>query len=228
MDVEEFETNEYEWDNNNAPNTGRAETSVLYLLTKRVMDVVLSALALTVFSPFLLLIALTIKLTSKGPVVFKQCRVGVSGKLFVFYKFRSMVNGADNLHDYLTPDLLKIYKTNRKIIGDPRVTRFGGFLRRTSLDELPQLVNVLKGEMSLVGPRPLLPEEIKMYGSTFEKYISVRPGLTGLWQLKGRDMTVMTERARFDDEYIQKKNFTYDLNIIIQTFGSVLLGRGAC
>jgi lipopolysaccharide/colanic/teichoic acid biosynthesis glycosyltransferase len=202
--------------------------SFIYLLVKRMFDIVCSLLAIVILSPLFLIVVVAIRLTSEGPAIYKQNRVGRNGKLFSMHKFRSMVNGADNLSAHLTPELLEHYKVNRKISNDPRITKTGNILRRTSLDELPQILDIFKGDMSVVGPRPLLPDEIDMYGRVYDAYISLKPGLTGLWQVKCRHLTSMNDRARFDYEYLQNKSMVYDLSLIFKTVGVVFSKKGAC
>lgn len=205
---------------------------------KRAMDVLGSSMLLLFVSPILLLIALIIKLTSRGPILFRQTRVGRYGQKFVFLKFRSMYLNCDaGLHkDYVTkfiagrPDVLKddngkhIYKIKH----DPRVTPFGDFLRRTSLDELPQLINVLKGEMSLVGPRPALPYEVARYQLWHRRrFLESKPGITGLWQVRGRSRLTFDEMVRLDLEYCRKASLALDLQILLQTPSAVVSGNGA-
>jgi lipopolysaccharide/colanic/teichoic acid biosynthesis glycosyltransferase len=219
---------EYGYSGRLSPIEEVSKDSFIYLLVKRMFDLICSLLAIVVFSPFFLIVAVAIRLTSEGPAIYKQNRIGRNEKLFSIYKFRSMVNGADNLCAHLTPELLEHYKINRKISNDPRVTKVGKILRRTSLDELPQILNIFIGDMSIVGPRPLLPDEIEMYGRVYDAYISVKPGLTGLWQVKSRHLTSMNDRARLDYEYLQNKSLIYDLSLIFKTVGTVLSGKGAC
>jgi lipopolysaccharide/colanic/teichoic acid biosynthesis glycosyltransferase len=229
MNVKEFELQiEYEWAREKTLDVKEIKSLAIYLIAKRMLDIICSLMALVALSPLFLILAVVIRLTSRGSAIYKQNRVGRDGSLFPIYKFRSMVNGADNLSIYLTPELQEYYKINRKISDDPRVTKVGKILRRTSLDELPQIINIFKGEMSIVGPRPLLPDEIEMYGKSFERYASIKPGLTGLWQIKSRSRTSMIDRAMLDNEYFKKKNFTYDLSILVKTVGVVLSRKGAC
>lgn len=201
--------------------------SAVYRIVKRTMDVVCSALAILLLSPLLLLVGAAIRLTSAGPAVYKQQRMGYGGKPFTIYKFRTMFAGADNLREFLPDDLLKVYAVNRKLANDPRITPLGRALRATSMDELPQLFNILNGEMSIVGPRPMLWDEIGMYGENYKQYITVKPGLTGLWQIKSRNKTTMPERARLDLEYIQNKSLAYDNVILLKTVKAVLTRKGA-
>jgi lipopolysaccharide/colanic/teichoic acid biosynthesis glycosyltransferase len=198
-----------------------------YEAIKRGLDIVLSGLALLVLSPFWLLIAVIIKLQDGGPIFFIQERVGEGEQHFRFYKFRSMVRDADRLKAQLAalnehPDQ-RTFKMRR----DPRVTRFGRLLRCSSLDELPQLWNVLKGDMTLVGPRPALPQEVALYTAEDRRRLAVKPGLTCLWQINGRARLPFAEQVRLDVEYIEARSLTLDLEILARTIPAVLSGRGA-
>lgn len=193
---------------------------------KRIMDICLAVVLLVFDLPFMLAIAVIIKLSSKGPVIFRQTRIGSDGRSFEMMKFRSMVAGA--------PLQRKILERRNeasgpifKIRDDPRITSFGRFLRRTSLDELPQIFNVLKGEMSMVGPRPPLPEEVSRYKSHHLKRLAVRPGVTGLWQVSGRDRRDFEDMAKLDLYYIENWSGWMDLKIILKTIPVVLSRRGA-
>ena len=229
MDAKNFDmTSDMGYYNEKPKIQRQSKDSIIYISLKRLTDLTCSVLAIILFMPLFLMIALGVKLSSKGPVFYKQDRVGKNGRLFTIYKFRTMIVGAENLSLYLAPELIAHYKIHRKINNDPRVTRLGRFLRMTSLDELPQVLNILKGDMSLVGPRPLLPDEIDMYGSIFNVYITVRPGLTGLWQVKSRYKTILRDRARLDYEYLQNRGAFYDLSILFKTVGAVLSKKGAC
>ncbi|MDY0018506.1 MAG: undecaprenyl-phosphate glucose phosphotransferase [Anaerolineae bacterium] len=196
------------------------------LLFKRIFDVVGALLALTLFSPFLALIALAIKLDSPGPVIFSQERVGEGGRRFHIYKFRSMRKGAEE-------ELERLRELNEadgplfKIREDPRLTRIGVFLRHTSLDELPQLLNVLKGEMSLVGPRPPLAVEVEQYQPWHKQRLSVPPGMTGLWQVSGRSELAFDEMVLLDIYYIEHWSPWLDFTILLRTIPKVVLGEGA-
>jgi lipopolysaccharide/colanic/teichoic acid biosynthesis glycosyltransferase len=190
--------------------------------------IVLGSAPLTL--PVLLLIALSVKLTSPGPVLFKQRRYGRGGWKFTLVKFRTMtVDAHETLYDHLDRDFdhADQWTRNRKLRNDPRVTWMGRWLRKLSLDELPQLWNVLKGEMSLVGPRPLPVCERHLYGPTFPVYCRVRPGLTGLWQVSGRSDLPYEQKALLDAEYVCRRGLWFDLRLILQTVGVVLRGRGA-
>jgi lipopolysaccharide/colanic/teichoic acid biosynthesis glycosyltransferase len=206
---------------------------------KRVIDVMGRALALIVLSPVLLAISLLIKLTSKGPVLFRQPRVGQHGKEFIFLKFRSMYVDSDGTlnRDYVTdfiagraPMLTSADGKARayKVINDPRVTPFGRFLRKTSLDELPQLINVLRGEISLVGSRPPLPYELGCYHIWhFRRIIEIKPGITGLWQVCGRSKTSFDDMVRLDLRYATSWSLWLDFMILLKTPGVVISGDGA-
>ncbi|MEO1209956.1 MAG: undecaprenyl-phosphate galactose phosphotransferase WbaP [Cyanobacteria bacterium J06638_20] len=180
--------------------------------------------------PLFLLIAILIRLDSPGPIFYGQTRIGQNGQHFKAWKFRSMVVNADKaLKDYLVnhPELKEDWVTNQKLRNDPRVTRIGRFLRQTSLDELPQLWNILRGEMSLVGPRPIVDEEVEKYGDKFGLYTKVTPGLTGLWQVSGRNNLAYEERVSLDAYYVRNWSVWLDVYILIRTIWVVLSGEGA-
>ncbi|MEY2398613.1 MAG: hypothetical protein QOJ00_1787 [Actinomycetota bacterium] len=196
---------------------------------KRVLDVAIASAALVVLLPVLLVIALAIFITSPGRVSFRQTRIGLNGDGFQIFKFRTMVRDAERR---LVTDakLREIYLANDHKVPahlDTRVTRLGRFLRKTSLDELPQLVNVIKGQMSLVGPRPVVPSELFRYGRYSSLYQSVRPGVTGLWQASGRSTLRYDERVKLDADYVQNWSFSRDLKIILKTIPAVLRSHGA-
>ncbi len=198
-------------------------------MLKRSSDIVGAALLLVVLSPVMLLIYIMIRKT--GPqAVFSHQRVGERGKSFGCLKFRTMVvNAQEVLDELLKNDEIarKEWEKDFKLKSDPRITRIGAFLRKTSLDELPQLFNVLKGEMSLVGPRPVVDEEIKRYGYGAEYYVSVRPGMTGLWQVNGRNDVDYGERIDMDVEYVKCWSFLKDIEILFKTVGVVFGKSGA-
>jgi exopolysaccharide biosynthesis polyprenyl glycosylphosphotransferase len=193
---------------------------------KRLFDVVSASGALVLLSPVFAAIALAIKLDSPGPVVYRSWRVGEGGRLFRFLKFRSMVQGADAIRESLQ-HLNEVDGPVFKMARDPRITRVGAFLRRTSLDELPQLWNVLSGDMSLVGPRPPLEEEVLQYEPWQLRRLSVRPGLTCLWQISGRSHIGFDEWMRLDLEYIERRSFALDIKILLRTVPAVVSGTGA-
>lgn len=213
---------------------------MLYDFAKRVVDILGSIFGLVLLSPFLLIIAIAIKFDSKGPIFADTPqRVGRDGKLFKMYKFRSMFIGShDILHNNPKyKDLLEKYKKNSyklAINEDPRITRVGKFLRRTSIDELPQLINIFKGEMSLVGPRAYYPfelEEQQIKHPQSRKYVKIiltgKPGLTGLWQVSGRSGINFDKRVKIDAEYIIRHSILLDFLIILKTIPAVLSGKGA-
>lgn len=202
-----------------------------YRVSKRIMDVVLT-LALALPSLILLCaICIAIRLTSAGPVFYRHTRVGKDGNRFELWKVRSMVtDGEQVLTEYLAnhSEARQEWELTQKLKYDPRVFRVGHWLRKTSLDELPQLLNVIRGEMSLVGPRPITPEEISRYGAASELYKSVLPGMTGLWQVSGRSDTSYQERIALDERYIKSCSMWFDLRILIRTIPTLLLGKGSC
>lgn len=203
---------------------------ITYSFLKRTVDITASATVLLLLSPVFLVTSLAIRKDSDGPAMFTQKRIGKDGKLFEIYKFRTMVPDADKkLFELLDKDekAREEYKVNKKLKNDPRITKVGNFLRKTSIDELPQLINVLKGDMSLVGPRPYLPREKEDMGDYYNTIIESKPGITGLWQVSGRSNTTFEERLHFDEEYNEKKSFTYDMGLLVKTVGSVVKGDGA-
>lgn len=195
-------------------------------LLKRLTDVVIAALVLLLALPLMALIALAIKLDSPGPVLFRQTRVGQHGRPFTLYKFRSMRQGAEEEQARLM-SLNEASGPLFKIRNDPRLTRIGRILRRTSLDELPQLFNVLKGEMSLVGPRPPVPSEVEQYQPWHRQRLEVAPGITGLWQVSGRSDLDFDEMCLLDLYYIESWSFWMDVQIILRTIPALIFGRGA-
>ncbi len=204
-------------------------------LLKRSIDIIGSTLALILLSPVFLIIALLIKFTSRGSVFYSQKRVGQYGRLFNFYKFRSMYQGSDSSrHQAYVAKLIAGSKDalqengSYKLVNDPRITPLGRFLRKTSLDELPQFMNVLCGDMSLVGPRPPLPYECACYQQWHKRRVlEIQPGLTGLWQIKGRSRTTFNEMVRMDIGYAKSRTILHDINIIVQTPVAMFSGQGA-
>ena len=196
------------------------------LAVKRLLDVLVSILALTLAAPFWLLIPIAIKLDSPGPVLFNQVRIGRAGRPFVVHKFRSMVVDAEEQKDSLR-SLNEADGPLFKIKEDPRTTRVGRLIRRTSLDELPQFLNVLKGDMSLVGPRPALPEEVAQYEEWHKRRLEASPGITGLWQVSGRSLVGFEEMVLLDTFYCENWSFGLDLKILFKTIPRVILGEGA-
>jgi lipopolysaccharide/colanic/teichoic acid biosynthesis glycosyltransferase len=206
-----------------------------HLAFKRVVDILGSLTAIGLFSPIMLGVAIAVKLTSKGPVLFKQKRVGHHGRTFRFLKFRSMRCDTDeNIHKEFVATFISGQAEGKqsglyKIAKDPRLTPIGEFLRRTSLDELPQFLNVLMGDMSIVGPRPPIPYEVERYSPWHRRRLmSVKPGITGLWQVTGRSRVTFDEMVRLDLEYTRTWSPWLDLKIMLKTPGAVLGGSGAC
>jgi Undecaprenyl-phosphate galactose phosphotransferase WbaP len=200
------------------------------LRVKRVFDALLSAGFIVLTLPLAALIALAIRLETRGPVFFRHTRIGRNHRPFRLWKFRSMVTNADALLDeYLRnhPELLEEWTLTHKLKQDPRVTRVGRLLRRSSLDELPQLWNVLRGDMSMVGPRPIVEAEIEKYGGAARLYLRVPPGLTGLWQISGRNDTSYRQRVDLDTRYICNWSIGLDLLVLLKTIRVVVLGHGA-
>lgn len=196
----------------------------------RVLDIALILLAAPYILLALIILVFLIKLDSPGPVFFRQIRIGRLGRKFAVYKFRTMVQNADQvLQDYLdkSPELKVEWLATHKLKQDPRVTRLGALLRTWSLDELPQLWNVIIGDMSLVGPRPIVDAEVEKYGKCFELYIQVRPGLTGLWQVSGRNNTTYERRVELDEYYVRNRSLKLDLQILLKTVLVVLKKDGA-
>ena len=194
---------------------------------KRLMDIVLSILAILVFSPVFLLTGLLIKITSPGPIIFSQVRVGRYGRHFKFYKFRSMYIDAEARK----AELMKLNESGDGVIfkmkRDPRITPVGRFIRKFSIDELPQLFNVLLGDMSLVGPRPPLPSEVRTYTLEERKRLNITPGITCLWQVSGRSELPFSKQIALDKEYIASRSAWKDFLILLRTIPAILTGRGA-
>jgi undecaprenyl-phosphate galactose phosphotransferase len=198
-------------------------------LKKRLFDIVFSAFVLIFFSPLFLLLALLAKLSTGSPL-FSQERVGKGGKPFRCYKFRTMVKEADKqLIELLkNPEIKEEWEKTQKLKNDPRITNFGFFLRKTSLDELPQFWNVLKGDLSVVGPRPVLPEEVsKHFKEKAPKILSIKPGLTGIWQTSGRNRLDYKKRVKLDYFYVEKQNFALDLKLILKTIPKMVMNNDA-
>lgn len=197
---------------------------------KRCFDLAFTLLSLPVALPLAVLIGILIKLDSPGPMLIRVRRLGRNHSSFYKYKFRTMVVDAEKvLQELLTSDdnIRREYQATYKIANDPRITRFGRFLRKTSLDELAQILNVVRGEMSWVGPRDILESELAMYGEFGEKFVTAKPGITGLWQVSGRSRLPYSERVRLDMEYLDNMSLLLDSKIILRTVPVVLLGDGA-
>lgn len=206
----------------NIPDNNNFKKSLMYFVGKRIIDILGSLFGIIVLGPLMIIVAFIIKLTSEGPVIFVQKRVGKDGKIFNMYKFRSMVNNAEKLLDGLM-DKNEMSGPVFKIKDDPRITKIGKFIRKTSIDELPQLFNVLKGEMSLVGPRPNLPREVVHFTERQKFKFIAKPGLTCYWQVMGRNKIEFNEWIELDIKYIQERNIWIDIMLIFKTF-KVLFG----
>jgi Undecaprenyl-phosphate galactose phosphotransferase WbaP len=201
-----------------------------YRVVKRVMDILLVILAIPILVPALFIVGLIVKLTSPGPAFFSHRRICRDGAFFSMWKFRTMcVNSSDVLEQYLSkhPKARAEWAKSHKLRHDPRITPVGLFLRRFSLDELPQVWNVLRGQMSLVGPRPIVAAEVEKYADSFEYYCRVKPGITGLWQVSGRSKLTYDERVALDRRYVTRWSLFSDLKILLSTFKSVVNRDGA-
>lgn len=203
------------------------EDKPVYDFVKRFADIACSAIAIILLSPFFIIISIAIKATSKGPAIFVHKRVGKNGKEIGIYKFRSMVMNAEELIKEFTPEQKAEFQKNFKLENDPRITKIGKFLRKTSLDELPQLFNVLKGDLSLVGPRPIIQKETEIYGEYKKMLLSVKPGLTGFWAANGRSSTSYKRRRAMEIYYVKNRSLLFDIKILFKTVISVFKGEGA-
>ena len=199
----------------------------VYIKIKRVIDVILASVALILLSPLFAIIAIAIKIDSKGPVFFAHKRIGKNGKIIKLYKFRSMVINAEELIKSFTPEQMRDYKENYKLTNDPRITKVGKFLRKTSLDELPQLINIINGDLSIIGPRPVVADELEKYGVNKDKFLSVTPGLTGYWAANGRSNTTYEQRMEMELYYIDNLSLKMDIKVFFKTILSVLKKEGA-
>jgi lipopolysaccharide/colanic/teichoic acid biosynthesis glycosyltransferase len=206
---------------------------------KRVLDIIAASIVLVLAAPFAAIVALLIKLSSPGPVLFRQTRIGENGREFQFYKFRSMRVGNDDsrhrqyIKAFIEGDEQELRRLQGgtkiyKMTSDDRVTPVGKFLRRTSLDELPQLINVLRGEMSMVGPRPHLPYEVELYKDWHRRRLQGLPGITGWWQIHGRSRVPFDEAVRMDIWYLEHQSLVLDIRIMCRTITKATVGRGAC
>jgi bacterial sugar transferase family protein len=199
----------------------------VYIKIKRVIDVIFASIALILLSPVFAIIAIAIKIDSKGPVFFTHKRIGKNGNIIKLYKFRSMVINAEELIKSFTPEQMREYKENYKLTNDPRITKVGKFLRKTSLDELPQLINIINGDLSIIGPRPLVADELEKYGVNKDKFLSVTPGLTGYWAANGRSNTTYEQRMEMELYYIDNLSLKMDIKVFFKTILSVLKKEGA-
>ena len=199
----------------------------LYSIIKKIMDLILSLIGLILLIPVFLILAILVKLDSKGPVFYAHTRKGKNRSDIKIYKFRTMYSNSDEIFESFSDEQKEEYYKNFKLDNDQRVTKVGDFLRRTSLDEIPQLINVLKGDLSLVGPRPIVEKEICKYGQYADKLFSVIPGITGYWQANGRSDTSYDERVKMDMYYIDNKSILLDIKIMFKTVISVIKKEGA-
>ncbi|AHM57173.1 sugar transferase [Peptoclostridium acidaminophilum DSM 3953] len=204
------------------------EKKFVYQCMKRIMDIIGSIFGIIFFSPLCLLIMLAVKLDDpKGDIFYGHERIGRDGRTFKCWKFRTMLSNAKELFEQFTPEQKKEYEENFKLKDDPRITRLGSFLRTTSMDELPQFYNILRGDMSLVGPRPIVQAELEKYGEFQEIYKCVRPGLTGMWQVMGRSDTTYEQRISMDVEYVNSMSVFLDIRLIFLTVVKVIKKEGA-
>ena len=201
----------------NTMNENKKNEYKPYIIAKRATDILLSLVGLILLSPILIITAIAIKIDSKGPVFFKQMRVGKNGVQFPMYKFRSMVVNAEELKKELE-EQNEMSGPMFKIKSDPRITKVGKFIRKTSIDELPQLVNVIKGDMSLVGPRPSLPKEVEQFEPWMMERLEVLPGITCFWQVSGRNNIPFKEWMELDVKYVRERNYFLDIKLIFKTF----------
>lgn len=207
----------------------QVRNSIFYLFTKRAIDFIGALVGLILLSPIMVIVAIAIKLEDpNGNIIFGHMRVGKDGKMFPCLKFRSMFSNAEEMKKNFTEEQKREYAETFKLKDDPRITKVGKFIRKTSLDELPQLFNILKGDMTIVGPRPIVTDELDFYGEYEDYYKAVKPGLTGLWQVSGRSDTTYDERVALDMEYVTTRNTFKDLYIIFMTVVKVLKREGAC
>ncbi len=198
-----------------------------YRITKRVLDIIISAIGLILTLIPMAIVALLIRLESPGSPVYIHHRMGKNGKDLPLLKFRSMYKDADRMFQSFTEEQKAEWEKNFKLENDPRITKVGKFLRKSSMDELPQLINVLKGELSIVGPRPIVAKELEKYGEDKEKFLSVIPGLTGYWQAYARNDCSYEQRIEMELNYVENANFWWDIKIMFVTIGTVLSGKGA-
>lgn len=198
-----------------------------YFKIKRIIDILISSIALILLFPIFIIIGISIKIDSKGKIFFKHKRIGKDGKIIYLYKFRSMVENAEDLIKEFNEEQKKEYEENYKLSNDPRITRVGKILRKTSLDELPQLINILKGDMSLIGPRPIVQKELEKYGMLKDRFLSVTPGLTGYWACNGRSCTTYDDRVKLELYYIYNCCLKLDIKIFFSTIKSVIKRSGA-
>ncbi len=210
----------------------KTKKKIIYKIIKRMIDIIGALIGTVLLIPVTIIIYFARKFSKeeKGPLFYEQLRYGKNGKIFRLYKYRSMCIGADEkLKEYLASneEARKEFKKTHKLQNDPRITKIGNFLRKTSLDELPQMINILKGDMSFVGPRPVVEKEVEEYGEKKEKFLSVKPGLTGYWQVNGRSNTTYEERMEMELYYVDNCSLWLDIKIFFKTFKTVFKKEGA-
>lgn len=211
----------------------RQSTNTQYAVggrTKRIFDVFIASIMLIVTLPLFLCVFVALKLTDPGPVLYWHVRIGRGGRRFSCIKFRSMVVNSDEVLKGLLesdPERREEWQLTQKLIKDPRITPIGRFLRQSSLDELPQLINVIRGDMSLVGPRPIVPMEMRRYGDKLGLYLQARPGITGIWQISGRNDCEYCRRIEMDANYVRQWSLFSDFSILLRTFAAVLARKGS-
>ena len=200
----------------------------MYKFVKRTVDIIASIFGIILLVPITIIVCILNFFTqNKGPIFFVQERIGKDGKVFKIYKFRSMVINAEELIKSFTPEQMREYKENYKLTNDPRITKVGKFLRKTSLDELPQLINIINGDLSIIGPRPVVADELEKYGVNKDKFLSVTPGLTGYWAANGRSNTTYEQRMEMELYYIDNLSLKMDIKVFFKTILSVLKKEGA-
>ena len=199
----------------------------VYNLVKRIFDIVMALFALLILLPVFIIIAILIKSDDGGPIFYKHKRVGKKGKSIYVYKFRSMAVNADEIFSHFTEEQIKEFEKYYKLENDPRITRIGDFLRKTSLDELPQFLNILKGDMSFVGPRPVVSKELNKFGDNQDLLLSIKPGLTGWWACSGRSDTSYEQRVDLEIYFVNNYCAKLDFLCLVKTIGAVIEGKGA-
>ena len=202
---------------------------VLYKVVKRLIDILGGLVGCVLLVPITVAVYIARKVLKEddGPMFYEQLRIGKNGKIIKLYKFRSMVINAEELIKSFTPEQMKEYKENYKLTNDPRITKVGKFLRKTSLDELPQLINIINGDLSIIGPRPVIADELEKYGTNKDKFLSVTPGLTGYWAANGRSNTTYEQRMEMELYYIDNLSLKMDIKVFFKTILSVLKKEGA-
>ena len=230
--VNEAVINEQSVNNIRIINKEKTNKKILYRATKRMIDIIGAIVGIIFLIPTTIAVCLAREISKedKGPVFYEQLRYGKNGKVFRLYKFKSMCIGADEkLKKYLeeNEEIRKEFQKTHKLQNNPRITKIGNFLRKTSLDELPQVINILKGEMSFVGPRPVVEKEVEDYGKNKDKFLSVKPGLTGYWQVNGRSNTTYEERMEMELYYVDNCSLWLDIKIFFKTFITVFKKEGA-